>query len=148
MTKDIIKIPVKKLKVHPRQAALFNDLPSQLLKDLAEDIKIRGLKEPIEILPDLTIVCGHQRVGAAILLGWSEIDGWINYELATQGDLAVEQRLIEDNLARRHLTKLDQVRCYKRLQEMVDETPSARLRTHQKGRLRDIVGQRLCMSGR
>src|SRR4051812_29695207 len=40
---------------------------------------------------------------AATLLGWTEIDVWVNHELAEQGELAVEQRLIEDNLTRRNL---------------------------------------------
>ena len=82
------------------------------------------------------------------MLGWDEIDVWVNHELAEQGDLAVEQRLIEDNLARRNLDKLDQVRCYKRLNEMANDTPEQRRRPHHLGRLRDVVGSRLGMSGR
>jgi len=144
----IQKWQIKDLKPHPRQAEFFQDLPFHLLRDLAQDMQDRGQKEPLEILPDGTIVCGHQRTRAAKMLRWEEIDVWVNHELAAQGDLAVEQRLIEDNLTRRNLDRLDQVRCYKRLVEMARETPEQRRRSHQRGRLRDIVGSRLGISGR
>jgi ParB-like chromosome segregation protein Spo0J len=148
MSKDIQTWKVKDLKPHPRQATFFADLPFHLLRDLAQDIADRGLKEPLEILPDGTIVCGHQRARAAELLEWDEIAVWVNHDLAAQGNLAVEQRLIEDNLARRNLDRLDQVRCYRRLVEMATETPDDKRRSHQLGRVRDVVGTRLGMSGR
>jgi ParB-like chromosome segregation protein Spo0J len=148
MKKDIRKWKVKDLKPHPRQAEFFPDLPFHLLRDLAEDMKDRGQKEPLEILPDGTIVCGHQRTRAANYLGWDELDVWVNHELAAQGDLAVEQRLIEDNLARRQLDRLDQIRCYRRLNDLARPTPEARRRSHQLGRVRDTVGNRLGMFGR
>jgi len=148
MSKDIQKWKVKGLKPHSRQSQLFPDLPYHLLRDLAQDIAGRGLKDPLEILPDGTIVCGHQRTRAAMMLGWEEIDVWVNHELDAQGDLAVEQRLIEDNLVGRKLHRLDQVRCYQRLGEMAPQTPDERVRSHQCGRLRDVIGTRLGMSGR
>src|SRR5947209_18833345 len=79
---------------------------------------------------------------------WDEIAVWVNDDLAAQGDLAVEQRLIEDNLARRNLDRLDQVRCYRRLVEMATTTPDEMRRSHQLGRVRDVVGARLGISGR
>jgi ParB-like chromosome segregation protein Spo0J len=148
MDKQIIKWKIRDLKTHPRQAAMFDDLPNLQLRDLAQDIHVRGLEKPIEILPDGTIVCGHQRTRAVKLLGWDEIPAWINHELAAQGDLAVEQRLIEDNLVGRKMDRLDQIRCYKRLHDMAQVMPSGRRRSHQRGRLRDIIGERLDISGR
>src|SRR5947209_18154020 len=79
---------------------------------------------------------------------WDEIAVWVNDDLAAQGEGAVEQRLIEDNLARRNLDRLDQVRCYRRLVEMAQDTPHDQRRSHQLGRVRDVVGSRLGMSGR
>jgi hypothetical protein len=93
-------------------------------------------------------VCGHQSARAAKFLAWEEIDVWVNDELAAQGDQAVEQRLIEDNLVGRKLDRLEQVRCYRRLHEMAPQTPEGRRRSHQLGRLRDLIGARLGMSGR
>jgi ParB-like chromosome segregation protein Spo0J len=148
VTREVRKWKLKDLKPHPRQAELFPDLHILLLRDLAQDMEARGLKEPLEILPDGTIVCGHQRKRAAELNGWDEIDVWVNHELAKQGPLAVEQRLIEDNLVGRKLDRLDQVRCYRRLVEMAPDTPAEQRRDHQHGRLRDIIGDRLGISGR
>jgi hypothetical protein len=148
MSKHIEKWKIKDLKRHPRQAELFPDLDFHLLRDLAQDIADRGLKEPLEILPDGTIVCGHQRARAAKFLGWEEIDVWVNDELAAQGDQAVEQRLIEDNLVGRKLDRLDRVRCYRRLHDMAPQTLDGPRRSHQLGRLRDVIGDRLGMSGR
>ena len=56
MNKEVIKWKVADLKPHPRQAQFFDQLPFHLIRDLAQDIKARGLKEPLEILPDGTIV--------------------------------------------------------------------------------------------
>jgi ParB-like chromosome segregation protein Spo0J len=148
MNEDVQKWKVSDLKPHPRQAQFFDKLPHHLLRDLAQDMEARGQKEPLEILPDGTIVCGHQRTEAAKLLGWEEIDVWVNHELAEQGEHAIFQRLIEDNIARRHLDRLEQVRCYKQLVELAAETPLEQQRSHQRGRLRDVVGARLGMSGR
>ena len=148
MSDNLQQWKIKDLKPHPKQKEFFDDLPFHLLRDLAQDIKDRGLTNAVEILPDGTIVCGHQRTRAAEMLGWEEIDVWVNHELATQGDFAVEQRLIEDNLVGRKLDRLDRVRCYKRLGEMAGQTPEERKRSHQYGRLRDVVALRMGMSGR
>lgn len=130
MQKDIQKWKILDLKPHPHQAQFFDDLPFHLMRDLAQDMEARGQKEPLEILPDGTIVCGHQRTLAAKFLKWEEIDVWVNHELAAQGDQAVLQRLIEDNLARRNLDRLDQVRCYKQLVDMAPQTPDGQRRSH------------------
>jgi ParB-like chromosome segregation protein Spo0J len=148
VARDVRKWKLKDLKPHPRQAELFPDLPTLLLRDLAQDMEARGLQNPLELLPDGTIVCGHQRRRAAELLGWEEIDVWVNHELARQGERAIEQRLIEDNIVGRKLHLLDQVRCYRRLVEMAQDTPAEQRRDHQRGRLRDVVGERLGISGR
>jgi ParB-like chromosome segregation protein Spo0J len=148
VTRDVRKWKIKDLKPHPRQAELFPDLPMPLLRDLAQDMQARGQQNPAEILPDGTIVCGHQRRRAAELNGWEEIDVWVNHELAAQGEQAVEQRLIEDNIVGRKLDRLDQVRCYRRLVEMAPDTPTEQRRRHQEGRLRDVIGDRLGISGR
>jgi hypothetical protein len=71
------------------------------LRELAQSMRDHGLQTPLEILPDGTIVCGHQRARAANLLGWEEIDVWVNHELAVHGDLAVEQRMSQDNWVKR-----------------------------------------------
>jgi len=106
---------VADLKPHRRQADLFGNLPDHELQQLAKSIKRDGLNQAIEILPDGTIICGHQRFLAVQFLGWNEVEVVIRYDLAVAGEAAVERRMIEDNLIRRQLTRLHRVCCAARL---------------------------------
>src|SRR5215510_5112745 len=99
VTREVVKFPIEDLKNHPRQAEFFRGLSDAELRNLAEDMK-PGLRVPIEILPDGTIIMGHQRVRAARLLGWERIDAVIRYDLEEQGEAAVLELLIKDNLDR------------------------------------------------
>ena len=133
--------PLCKLQPHPSQAAVFNDLDDEAIKALAADMEANGLIHAVEVLPDGTIVCGHQRVRAAKLLGWEEIRCWIREDLEKKGKHAVEVRLIEDNLNRRQLGPLAKARAYRRLKEL---KPGSR----GDGDLRDRLGKQLGCSGR
>jgi len=138
------KRSLSSLQPHPQQAALFPPLSDLELKALANDIERNGLQQPVEILPDGTIICGHQRVAAAKLLGWAEIDCNIRTDLAEAGDEAVEQRLIEDNLHRRQLDELGVARIYRHLKQ---QRPGKRA-GNGAGNLRDELAKRFDGSGR
>src|SRR5262245_52989614 len=97
---------LSRLKDHPLQAAAFGDLPEQELEALAEDMRKNGQRQPVEALPDGTVVTGHQRVRAARMLGWAEVAVVVRADLARAGEAAVEAHLLADNLVRRHLTPL------------------------------------------
>jgi ParB-like chromosome segregation protein Spo0J len=97
---------LKMLHEHLRQAAMFGDLPEEEIRALAEDMARNGQRQPVEIRPDGTIIAGHQRVLAAKLLGWTEIDVIVRYDLEEQGDAAVEAYFVGDNLFRRQLSPL------------------------------------------
>lgn len=112
------KWPINKLKPHPRQAPVFGDLPDEELQLLIADIEKRGLRDPIHILPDGTIICGHQRVRAARHLDWTEIDAIVRYDLESAGAAAVEEEFIKDNFVRRQLSPLARARCIQRLMEI------------------------------
>ena len=135
-----------RLQPHPKQAALFPEPPPHEVKELADDIRRTGLLQPVEVLPDGTIIAGHKRVAAATLLGWTEITVWVRDDLA--GDAAAaERRLIEDNLTRRQLGPLGLARCYKRLKEL-ESRREGRLFDFEYRELRDRIGRRLGVSGR
>jgi ParB/RepB/Spo0J family partition protein len=138
--------PTASLKPHPMQATIFGDLSEVELQDLADDIEKNGLKMPPEVLPDGTIVCGHQRVRAFQLLGRETIPCWVNEDLAKQGAAAIEARLIEDNLHRRQLSKLAIARCYLALKEAALENGDDR--EDAKEDLRDHLAERFKMSGK
>ena len=106
------KVALTDLKPHPQQHEVFADLPDEQLEELATDLKLNGQLVPIEVMPDGTIICGHQRVRAARKLGWSTVRAIIRDDLAELGKAAVFDRLVSDNLNRRQLDQLTQARCY------------------------------------
>ena len=143
-TRPVVSRKLSSLKPHPRQDALFAPLPESALQALADDLQANGLMQPVEILPDGTIICGHQRVAAARLLGWTKIDCIVRDDLAAAGAEAVERRLIEDNLNRRQLTELDIARLYRGLKEQRRVKRSR----NGKGDWRDSIAKRFNVSGR
>jgi len=112
------KWKVRDLKVNPHQADLFDEMPDGQLDELAADIKVNGQRDPIEIIPDGTIIDGHQRRRAAEKLGWEEVDVIVREDLADAGDAAVEEHMISVNLNRRQMDILAVARLYRRLKEI------------------------------
>ena len=103
---------------------------------------------PIEITPDNTIITGHQRVAAAKKLGWTTIKARVRHDLVAEGEAAVTDRLIRDNLDRRQLSALDQIRCYQALKENAKKLPREKRVGAAKGDLRDELAKRFSVSGR
>lgn len=112
------KWKITKLKEHPKQHTIFGDIPDEELQALAEDMERYGQRQPIEILPDGTVVAGHQRVRAAKLLGWNEVEVVVRDDLAEKGDAAIESEFIRDNLVRRHLSPRARARCIQELMKI------------------------------
>src|SRR5436309_15808008 len=100
----LVEIPLGQLKPHPRNKELYQPRTRSQLEELAQDMAKNGLTEPIEVLPDGTIISGHGRVDAAKLLGWKTVRCWVRRDLEEAGPEAVEARLIETNLHRRQLS--------------------------------------------
>jgi ParB family chromosome partitioning protein len=141
--KKTIQWCLDELKEHPKQRQLFGDMPAAELAELAENIERFGLEHPIEILPNGTIIAGHQRVRAARRLGWSTIDVIVRNDLADAGSVAVEQRLIDDNLMRRHLCTLTIARLYRRLKELEALREGIEVFAEDQLRLRDRLAAKL-----
>lgn len=118
MKGKIARWKLSKLYEHPQQAALFGDTSDVELAALVANIKKHGLRIPVEIMPDGTIICGHQRVRAARRLGWQEIDVIVRHDLVGAGEDAVKTLLIQDNLLRRQLSPLGKARCICTLMEI------------------------------
>jgi ParB-like chromosome segregation protein Spo0J len=133
---------VPELKPHPANA-VFGDLPDGELKELADDLARRGQQHAIDILPDGTVVAGHQRWLAAKLLGWETMRCRVRYDLARAGDEAVEEYLLRDNFNRRQLTPLAAARVYRRLKALAKKTGRKI-----KGDVRDFISRRFGKSGR
>lgn len=102
-------IPLSKLKAHPRQHDAYFDLDERMLGKLVEDIRVNGQISPIEVLPDGTIVDGHQRYRALSTLGASDAKVMVRHDLVGSAELALD-RLIEANLSRRQVTLVERMR--------------------------------------
>ena len=141
---NVKKWPIGKLKAHPRQQHIFGDLPEAELDALAEDIKLNGQRDPVEILPDGTLVSGHQRLLAAKKLKWTHIDVIVRSDLAQAGEAAVETHFINSNLLRRQLSPLGKARAIRRLLEI----PKGRVNYLQRAELKEKLARRLDMTPR
>jgi ParB/RepB/Spo0J family partition protein len=137
-----------KLQPHPRQASLFDDLGGNEFAALVEDIRENGLRQPIEVLPDGCIVCGHQRFRAVQKLAWKNVEVVIRYDLAEAGTGAIERRLIEDNLHRRQLEPLTIARCYQALRQREKQGRRRSPNGQRQDDLRDQIGAHFGRSGR
>jgi hypothetical protein len=143
----VVKWKISKLKKHPKQDEMFGDLPYEEHRALADDMKRKGQRHPVEIRPDGTIIAGHQRVLAALLLGWTEIDGVIRYDFEEIADAAVEKEFIDDNLIRRQLSALARARCIKRLME-IESGRAGGLDWKGKEELKSKIGKQHHLSSR
>lgn len=135
---------IETLKPYPRQHAVFDALPPNELQELAASIASLGLQHPIHILPDDTIVGGHNRVRAVQLLGWEEIPVKVRHDLVGKSDAELDQIFIEDNLNRRQMDAIQIARAYAALKGK----SLPRDRASHRGDLRDQLAKRFGKSGR
>jgi ParB family chromosome partitioning protein len=138
---------VEKLRPHPEQHHVFDDLSDGSLDQLIDSIRHDGVEIPLDILPDGTVICGHQRLRAAKAIGLTKVPVIVRHDLAKLGEGAVLERLIADNLCRRQLDALSIARAYRALRESYHRTDhtGAPLAS---GDLRDQLGKVFGRSGR
>lgn len=146
--RTVTKWKIERLNDHPNQAQLFGDVDEQDLAALAENMRKRGLRDPVEITPDGTVIAGHQRVRAAKRLGWKEIEVVVRHDLAAAGDSAIEEHFIEDNFVRRQLTPLARAKCIKRLMELEEGRSADRFGFTRKEELKARIASRMGLSAR
>ena len=104
-------------------ADLFALLEGEALTDLVEDIRTRGLLEPIHTLRG-TILDGRNRYRAALLAGL-KLDSYHFREYLGDDPLGF---VVSKNVHRRHLTTDDRIALAKRLLPMMKEQALARER--------------------
>jgi len=152
--KKIVELPIAQLRPHPLNAELYQSRAAWQIEDLAQDIKANGLQEEVEVVPPSKgkihdIISGSGRTAAGKSLGWKTIRCWIRDDLVKAGPEAIESRVIEANLHRRQLSRLDTVRSYRFLLERARKPNGSRLHKDEvKGDLRDRVAQRFGTSGK
>ena len=136
------------LREHPGQQDMFGEIAKAELNTLVDDMKANGLRVLVEVLPDGTIITGHQRARAAKLLGWTEITVNVRHDLAEAGAAAIETAFIADNLNRRQLSPLGKAACIKRLIELEAGGRNGGLSGRQADRLKEVVAERMGLSPR
>lgn len=113
-------------------------------RQLAESINTTGLQHPIDILPNGTILGGHNRLAAVRLLGWEEMPVRVRHDLAGKSDAELDQVFIEDNLNRRQMNPVQIARAYAALKGKC----LPRDRAKHRGDLRDQLAKRFGKGGR
>ncbi|CAN5311337.1 hypothetical protein BH11PLA2_BH11PLA2_27040 [soil metagenome] len=140
--REIKQWPLTQLKEHPLQSVMFVDVSQADLEALAGDIKQNGLRNPVEILTDGRILSGHQRVRAALSLGWTEIDVIVRDD-HVDDPKAAEIHFITENLNRRQLSKIAKARSIARCIELEYGKPVRELFYGQKDASKGIVAKRM-----
>src|SRR3954447_13632483 len=141
-------VNVDDLRAHPSHAKFDTQLSEDEIDRLAQDIRLNGLQVPIEVTPDMDIICGHQRVRALNKLGMTQVRAWVRYDLAEAGEACVEERMINDNLLRRQLDPLSKARYYRRLREISKSLPYEKQKRYGFGDSRDELAKEFNISGR
>jgi site-specific DNA-methyltransferase (adenine-specific) len=112
-----IEVEVSKLKEHLFSREVFEDLSTEDFLALKNDIAGRGIKVALHILPDFTVICGHQRLRVARELGFKTVPCEIK-DLKTEVEIC--EWAIKDNLLRRQLTPEQRYLLYAKLSEIYE----------------------------
>ena len=143
------------IRPHPSQGAYYQTSPAEKIKSLAKDMFVNGLRQAVEVLPTKkaglrpgTVIDGHDRVEAAKLLGWEEIDVIVRDDLADANAETIERAYLASNLMRKHLDRLDQARAVRRLFEIEKSKKTDGLSLLEEDKAQDRVGKAIGMSGR
>lgn len=91
------EVSLKLLKPHTKNNDYYSDLPEEKYAEVKRSIEINGIRDPLKVLPDYTIIAGHQRFRIAQELGLEKVPVIILDVTAEEA----EYLLIADNEERR-----------------------------------------------
>ncbi|WP_304596013.1 ParB/RepB/Spo0J family partition protein [Alicyclobacillus sendaiensis] len=91
------EMSIHRLKPHPKNVEYYADLDGEKYEELKRSIEVHGIRDPLKILPDGTILAGHQRYRIAKELGIEQVPVAI-YDVSPE---EAEYLLIADNEERR-----------------------------------------------
>ena len=154
----IVRKDPKDLIPHELNETLFGELNKNEYITLREDIKRRGVQDPLHITLDNIIISGHQRRKVALDIG-IKVPCIIRMDLKTPWQ--IKEQLISDNLLRRHLSDYQKVECCEHLREIEETRAKERMESGanqyspvenfpegSEGKTRDNVAERVGISGR
>ena len=110
--------PIDRLEASPLSREVFGE-PGHSEEDeaLLEDIKIRGLEQPLDVLPNGTVIGGHRRLWAAKELGMDEVPVAVREELKDDEE-AIAAFVLRDNLMNRNLRPSQIAKSYLKAKEI------------------------------
>jgi site-specific DNA-methyltransferase (adenine-specific) len=97
----VLEVQTAKLQPHPFSAEVFPNLPSDEYNALKNDIQTKGIRQPLEILPDFRIIDGHHRQKIALELNLETVPCVVK----DLDEKTARLYIITSNLLRRHLKK-------------------------------------------
>ncbi len=133
---QIIKIRIANLRPHPCQDEIFGDLSAGEYAALKQDIRLHGIRQPIEVTSEGIIVDGHHRVRALREQGIEEVDA-----IVVEGD--TEVRFATANLARRHADPVTKARSIQHLAKIESRRTGIRIDLHENGPFRERLASLL-----
>ncbi len=140
-----MKIEISKLIPHPRNKQLYGE---PYVDDLVESLKKFGLLQLVRINKYNMIISGHRRVAAAIKLGWKYID--VEKDEKKIDALEEIKELIISNQYRSKSIemRLREGMELEKIEAQVSSERQCRNTIPARGTTRDIVGEKIGLSGR
>lgn len=66
-------VSIQLLKIHPKNSEYYSDLSPEKYEEVKNSIRVNGIRDPLKVLPDYTIIAGHQRFKIAQELGLEKV---------------------------------------------------------------------------
>jgi len=117
----IASVAIEKLKENPFAKELFADLKGEDYEMLKRDIQKNGIRLPLEILEDFTVIDGHQRLKIARELAMNYVPCLIK----KLSDFDAKVWVITANLARRQLKPEERAIPIAKLSELYENPTGA-----------------------
>lgn len=109
--RKLVTVPVAILTPNNINSEIFSaSLGKESIADLAEDIARSGLRDPLPVNEDLTILDGHRRYLALGLLGVEEVDVYV-VKGRTEDD-QIEEFVVDAATSQRKMTAEERVNLY------------------------------------
>lgn len=90
-------VATDKLKPHPKNGFYFSDVTGEKYEEIKRSIATHGIRDPLKVTPDYTIISGHQRWRIAKDLGLTHVP----VEVLDVDEREAEYLLIAENVERR-----------------------------------------------
>lgn len=104
---EIMKlIETNKLKEHHKNGYYFTDIEGEKYEEVKRSIETHGIRDPIKVTRDYTVISGHQRLRIARDLGLTHVP----YDMLDVDENEAEYLLIAENVERRGQAETDPIK--------------------------------------